>query len=169
MSNEKENGLTADEIKQAIEKSWEEINKQLYHNGGVNPYAYNYGFKAGCNFASLKTADLQKQLSEKEKECVELKVKHNNQCNTIQHYQDVTEKYAGKYRPFSSDLEDYLKESQYKANKLAEAATVVNREYAQILKIFNYERKIKGEDEMDYQSLSELNEALSEFKGKENI
>lgn len=64
----------------------------------------------------------------------------------------------------SKQIEELKREvaaERVRTKALVGAAAVVTREYAQILKIFNYERSLKGEDEMDYQSLHELFEALT--------
>lgn len=49
--------------------------------------------------------------------------------------------------------------------ELIKKAEELCREYEAILKRFNYERKLKGDDELDYQTLSEFHKLLSEWKG----
>ena len=43
--------MKEEEIKEAAERSWEKVNKELYEQGGVNPCAYVLGYKGGFKAA----------------------------------------------------------------------------------------------------------------------
>jgi len=59
-------------VDEAMRLHWEKINMQLYNSGGVNPHAYNYGFKAGVKWLSsiqkpikIKPADISEEDAQK--------------------------------------------------------------------------------------------------------